>query len=245
MTLPDTLLARLIQTIKGNALSGDFLMLGRQSWVGTRKGRAAELFAEVMAEYLPDYTEKDLQNPNDVYCEKFFEILGFEKVDSLDFSDFEGANIIQDLGKPIDPKLHGKYDVVYDGGTCEHVFNLPMAYENAHNLLKPGGVFIGHSPTNNWINHAFYQISPETVFSYWEKTKGYTVLELSLQPLLPNFARKVAHTTNPNKTGKRPRILGELPKNSPIIMMFTVRKPMKDTEKVETHQIDYSNKWDH
>ncbi len=43
MALPDTLISRLIQTVKDNELSGRFLMLGRQRYVGTRKGVAAQL----------------------------------------------------------------------------------------------------------------------------------------------------------------------------------------------------------
>ena len=245
MALPDTLLARLIEAVKEYDLGGNFLMLGRQRWIGTRKGKSARLLKQVIETHLPEYSEDDLKNQDDIYSENFFRALGFSQVDSLDFSDFEGASIVFDLTQDCPPALEGRFDVVYDGGTCEHIFDLPKAYKNIDAFLKPGGVLIGHSPCNNWINHAFYQISPEMVFGHWEKAMGYSVLELSLQPLLPNFADQVVRTTNPNKTGKRPRLKGKPPKNSPLILNYAVRKPLSTAKQTAgTYQTDYVAKWD-
>ena len=244
MALPDTLLARLIETVHEHQLSGDFIMLGRQRWVGTRKGKSAKLLKETLETYLPGLSEENLQNPDDIYTETFFKALGFDRVESMDISEFEGASVIQDLTDHLAPSLVERFDVVYDGGTCEHIFNLPKAYENIDKMIKPGGVLIGHSPCNNWINHSFYQINPEMVYGYWEKAMGYEVLHLTLQPLLPNFADKIARTTNPNETGKRPRIRGDLPKNSPIILNYAVRKPTGAAERSDgVYQTDYIAKW--
>ena len=243
MAIPDTLATRLIEATKEHKLGGKFLMLGRQRFVGTRKGKAAELFAEVLKSHMPGITESDLRNPNNEYSETFFQKLGYDSVDSLDFSEFEGASIIQDLSKALDEKLKNKFDTIYDGGTIEHIFDLPKAYRNVHLMLKPKGVFIGHSPCNNWINHSFYQISPEMVYGFWEKAMGYEVLHLSLQPLLPNFSDRVVMTTNPNETGKRPRLQGNLPNNSPIMLNYVVRKPVDLQEERGIYQTDYVEKW--
>ena len=73
---------------------------------------------------------------------------------------------------------------------------------------------------------------------------GYSVLDLTLQPLLPNFAHKTAKTTNPNETGRRPRIQGDLPKNAPLILHYVVRKPLTTEKRSEgTYQTDYVVKW--
>ncbi|NRB20448.1 MAG: methyltransferase domain-containing protein [Rhodobacteraceae bacterium] len=244
MALPDTLIARIIETVNEHQLSGDFLMLGRQRLIGTRRGVAAQLLKEVLEKYMPGVKEGDLKNLDDDFSENFFRILGFSTVNSMDISSFEGASIIQDLSGKLDPALKQRFDVIYDGGTCEHIFELPKAYRNLHRMLKPGGTLIGHSPCNNWINHSFYQISPEMIYGFWEKAMGYEVQHVYLQPLLPNFAKHVATTTNPNKTGKRPRIKGGLPKNSPLILNYAVRKPdglFKESAKV--YQSDYVAKW--
>lgn len=244
MAIPDTLAARLIETTKQHSLRGAFLMLGRQRWIGTRKGKAALLLKETIEEYLPGKTEGDLKNENDHYAETFFESLGYDSIDSMDFSNFEGASIIQDLSGELDPSLEERFDVIYDGGTCEHIFDLPTAYRNINRMLKKGGVLIGHSPCNNWINHSFYQINPEMVYGFWEKAMGYEVMQLILQPLLPNFSDRVVTTTNPNETGVRPRLKGQLPNNSPIMMCYAVKKPMKSIETRSAYQTDYVEKWD-
>ncbi|WP_439524119.1 class I SAM-dependent methyltransferase [Marivita sp.] len=243
MAIPDTLAARLIETVKQNDLSGAFAMLGRQRWVGKRRKRSAALFEKTLGTYLPDVAEEDLVNPNDSYSETFFETLGFSSVDSIDVSDFENATIIQDLGGKLPKKLERKFDVIYDGGTCEHIFDLPTAYRNIHKMLKPGGVLIGHSPCNNWINHSFYQINPEMVYGFWEKTMEYAVLHCSLQPLMPMYAHKVVTTTNPNETGVRPRLSGDLPGGG-IILNYAVRKPLKaQSSNPKVYQSDYVNRW--
>lgn len=244
MALPDTLMARLIETTFDNGLGGRFAMLGRQRFIGSRKGKSARYFNEILAQYLPATSEADLRNENDIYTETFFRRLGYSSVDSIDFSDFEGASIIQDLSKPLDPSLQERFDVIYDGGTCEHIFELPTAYRNLHAMLRPGGVLIGHAPCNNWINHSFYQINPEMVYGFWEKALGYEIIHLRLQPLLPNFIDQVVTTTNPNKTGVRPRLSAKPPMNSPIVLDFAVRKPLKATGETTAYQTDYVRKWD-
>ena len=60
----------------------------------------------------------------------------------MDFSDYEGANIIQDLNTLIkNHDIFEKYDLIIDGGTLEHVFHVPNAFENFFKLLKIGGQF--------------------------------------------------------------------------------------------------------
>lgn len=243
MAIADTLASRLIETIKENDLNGSFLMLGRQRWVGKRRKRSAALFEEVLAQYLPNLEETDLANENDEYAERFFQQLGFSSVDSMDFSNFENASIIQDLSGKIPKELERKFDVIYDGGTCEHIFDLPTAYRNINKMLKPGGVLIGHSPCNNWVNHSFYQINPEIVYGFWEGTLGYEVLHCSLQPLSPMHARKVVTTTNPNITGNRPRLSASLADGG-IVLNYAVRKPLNSTKSdMKVYQTDYEKRW--
>ncbi|MBO9407705.1 methyltransferase domain-containing protein [Shimia sp. R9_1] len=244
MAIPDTLAVRLMNVVGDHELGGDFLMLGRQRWVGSRRKRSARLFQDTIKARFPDLSEEDFASPDNKYSETFFERLGFDQVDSMDVSDFEDASIVQDLAGKLPKKLRGRFDVIYDGGTCEHVFDLPTAYRNIDRMLKPGGVLIGHSPCNNWINHGFYQITPEMVYGFWEKTLGYEVLECELQPLLPMFAHRSVGTTNPNETGVRPRLLGKLP-DGPVILSYAVRKPLqKRADKgTKVYQTDYQARW--
>lgn len=243
MALPDTLAARLIETVKENGLSGSIAMLGRQRWIGKRRKRSAALLENVLAKYLPGVSESELANPNNQFSEIFFKKIGFSKVDSIDASDFENASIIQDLADAIPKELEEKFDVIYDGGTCEHIFDIPTAYRNIDKMLKPNGVLIGHSPCNNWINHSFYQINPELVYAFWEKSMGYEILHCKLQPILPMYAKRVVKMTNPNITGKRPRLSGRVPDGG-IILDYAVRKPrISDKTQQAVYQTDYENRW--
>jgi SAM-dependent methyltransferase len=245
MGLADILAARLTETVKKNDLKGACLMLGRQRWGGRRTNASAEVFDEVFAEYMPGVAQDELKNPNDQYSETFFRLLGFDTIDSLDFSEFEGASIIQDLAGELSPNLREAFDVIYDGGVCEHIFDLPTAYRNIHAMLKPGGTFIAHSPGNNWPNHGFYQICPAIVYSFWASSLNYEVLECVYQPLRPHAARNVITMSNPLETGRRPRLASNLPPNSPIILNYVVRKPLGSAVGEQlVNQSDYTRRWD-
>ncbi len=102
--------------------------------------------------------------------------LGFEEVHYLDVSSYEGADIIWDLNEKIeDPKYCGKFDLVHDAGTMEHVFNVGIVLQNIHALLKENGVSLHENPMNGWIDHGFYQFSPTFYYDYYASNK-YDVL---------------------------------------------------------------------
>ena len=67
--------------------------------------------------------------------------------------------------------LVGKFDYVIDGGTIEHVFNFPKVLENIFKLLKPGGTFIFDQPVMVYLNHGFYNFSPEVYYEYFKVKK--------------------------------------------------------------------------
>jgi hypothetical protein len=99
--------------------------------------------------------------PHTGFAEPLFKTLGATQVDSLDVSGYEGANIIHDLNLPVPASLMANYDVVFDGGTLEHVFNAPLALSHATAMVKPGGYYLAENPANNFMGHGFYQFSPE------------------------------------------------------------------------------------
>jgi SAM-dependent methyltransferase len=243
MGIPDTCAARLIETVHENGISGDMVMLGRQRWTGPRRKQSAKLLRQSVKKFLPETQVEDLANPDNHYSEVFFKALGFSSIDSMDISDFEDATIIQNLGEPLAPDLHERFDMVYDGGTCEHVFDLPAAYRNIDKMLRPGGVFIAHSPCNNWTNHGFYQIGPEVVYGFWANALGYEVLQCELQGFHPAVSQEPIKMTDPNVTGRRPRPIGTMP-NGRIILNYAVRKPMSPmTNPGKALQTDYVQRW--
>jgi hypothetical protein len=111
--------------------------------------------------------------------EEFFRILGFDEVCSCDVSSYENANLILDLNVPIPTDLHNRFDLVYDGGTMEHVFNVPAVLANIHAMLKVGGRVIHVAPTSNMVDHGFYCFSPGFFADYY-KANGYGLQTLYL-----------------------------------------------------------------
>jgi hypothetical protein len=108
-------------------------------------------------------------------ADKLLEHLGAEAVDSIDASAYEGATILHDMNLPIPEMYRGRYSAIIDGGTLEHIFNLPVAIENCMNLLRLGGHMIGVSPCNNFLGHGFYQFSPEFFFRLYSRANGFRI----------------------------------------------------------------------
>ncbi len=94
-----------------------------------------------------------------IHQRTLFRTLGFrsENVIALDVSPYEGAELIHDLNHPIDPNVTGCFDLVYDGGTIEHVFSIQMSLWNLVRLCKRGGIIINHTPAD-YINHGFVNV---------------------------------------------------------------------------------------
>ncbi|MBV6457925.1 MAG: hypothetical protein HONBIEJF_01045 [Fimbriimonadaceae bacterium] len=136
-------------------------------------------------------------------CEPFFQLLGAERVDSIDASDYEGASFVHDLNKPVEATLHEAYDLVFDGGTIEHVFNFPTAIESAMKMVRPGGHFLSVTVANNFVGHGFYQFSPELFFRIFSPDYGFEPMGVYLyeQGRTPDFTwMRVA---DPATTGSR------------------------------------------
>src|SRR5690349_21088977 len=62
------------------------------------------------------------------YGERMFcEVFGVEQLDAIDASPYEGATIVHDLNLPVDSSRERSYSFVIDGGSLEHIFNVPVA----------------------------------------------------------------------------------------------------------------------
>jgi SAM-dependent methyltransferase len=98
--------------------------------------------------------------------QSFFDLLGNVEVDTIDFQQYQGTEIVFDLGTPLPPELEKQYDVIIDGGTIEHIFNISQALNNITKMLRIGGI-VYHAAPINLINHGFYNISPTLFYDYY------------------------------------------------------------------------------
>lgn len=159
---------------------GDVLMIGRQDLnvypakmrsVLAKAGLPNELFAPGA--------------PDSGYAEPAFKSLGARNVWSLDASGFEGAEFVHDLNQPVGDDLKARFDLVYDGGTLEHVFNFPVALQNCMEMVREGGRLFMHTAANNWCGHGFYQFSPELFYSVFCVDNGFEVERMILHVVGP------------------------------------------------------------
>lgn len=102
-----------------------------------------------------------------LHQDSFFKMMGFSKVDSLDYFENEMPTYVADLNEPLKLDLYNKYDMVYDGGTLEHCFNIKGVLSNIINLLKIGGRIVHHVPMTGWVEHGFYQFSPSFFYEFY------------------------------------------------------------------------------
>jgi SAM-dependent methyltransferase len=112
------------------------------------------------------------------YADSLLEALGATTVEALDASTYEGATRLHDLNEPVPASWHEQFDLVFDGGTLEHVFNFPTALRNCMQMVKPGGRFVTVTMPNNWCGHGFYQFSPELFFRALGPENGFSVVEM-------------------------------------------------------------------
>jgi hypothetical protein len=202
-------------------------------------GRHTLLFSQrELNRILKEYDQKllSLLPDRSVYvADDVLRLLGFERVDVLDASDYEGANILHDLNIPVPPEMHEQYDLILDGGTIEHVFNFPVAIESAMRMAKVGGDFIIISPANNYCGHGFYQLSPELFFRIFIPENGFKLLRIYM-----HSEGRYYHIVDPVSVHGRVELLD----SKPALVMVHARKIAHVPEKIQApQQSDYVTTW--
>lgn len=142
------------------ALSPDkrckLLMIGRQT-MSTRSTDQPGL-----AKYNPRVRASSLEI--NAYAEDFLTDLGATIIESLDHSDFESAEIIHNLNESFEGSkivhLKNSFNLVLDYGTSEHVFQAAQSISNSISLVRVGGRLNMVLPVCGWLEHGFYQFSP-------------------------------------------------------------------------------------
>ncbi|MEZ5384369.1 MAG: hypothetical protein R3F13_02515 [Prosthecobacter sp.] len=213
--------------------AADFLMLGRQ-WLRLSAEQANKLSTTYQIK-LDDLADPEFSDT--IYAEPLLQRMGFQQVESLDATAYQGAGLVHDLNNPLAADLREKWDWVFDGGSLEHVFDFPAAIRNCADLLRPGGLFITMCPVNNWMGHGFYQFSPELFFRAFASEHGFQV----------RFAALVRHGSqesfyrlrDPAEVGRRVQF------NPPgrLSLLFVAQKHA-GASIAEVQQSDYSARWE-
>jgi SAM-dependent methyltransferase len=161
-----------------------------------------------------------------VHAEPFLRAcLGAGSVEALDYSPYDGAQHVHDMNEPVPESLVGRFDVVFDGGALEHIFNFPVAVSNLMRMAKVGGRVFMSTPANNFLGHGFYQFSPELMFRVFGPDNGFeirTVQMLEARYPSPELTRNrtAYEVTDPAEVHCR---VGLITKR-PVIMLVEARK---------------------
>lgn len=73
--------------------------------------------------------------------------------------------------------LRGKFDLVVNVGTTEHIANQDNAFRIIHDLVRPGGVMLHQLPAQGMMGHGLINYSPK-FFWHLCRENGYEVLSL-------------------------------------------------------------------
>lgn len=173
------------------------------------------------------------------YSDGFLKSIGVENLEILDVSDYENATIIHDLNTPIPDSLRGKFTLVVDIGTSEHVFNVTQSLENLRNLCGSKGHVLMVNPANNWLGHGFYQFSPELFFRAFDREFGFEVKSLYL--IKRRIFRETWYKLNdPKNVGRRGTILT----NKRCYIAVIASKSISTTTAASPQQSDYVSAWE-
>jgi hypothetical protein len=224
----------LIAARKSGIHFGDVLTLGRQS-LNVFPGKMA---ATLEQHGFPSELFRKA-SPECAFAEPCFLSLGATKVFALDASDFEGANFVHDLNKPIGPELAQRFDVVYDGGTLEHVFNFLVAIQNCMEMVRVGGRLFIHTCANNLCGHGFYQFSPELFYRTLSSENGFQIERVVVHVIGP-YSRWY-EVADPNSV--RSRV--ELITFAPIQMLVQAKRThIVPIFAQPPQQSDYTIRWE-
>jgi hypothetical protein len=134
--------------------------------------------------------------------------------------------------------MRGSFDVLFNFGTTEHIFNQWNCFEVMHDALKVGGVAYHQLPASGYLDHGYYCYTP-LFFRELAEANGYTIEEMTVTPAGES---RIDALAVPSKTGdtllKPSGALGEnnrIPAlNIHVVMRKTEDRPFRVSLEIAT-----------
>ena len=95
-----------------------------------------------------------------------FDLFTTATVRALDISDYEGAEIVQDLNRPLPSDLEGQFDFIYNGSCLDNIFDPVTSLRSMTQLLRPGGRIV-HIEHGTHLHGPYLKYSPDWFFDYY------------------------------------------------------------------------------
>jgi hypothetical protein len=121
---------------------------------------------------------KTMMTRREGYIEPLLELVGAKNIRTFDISNYQQATDIHDLNDPIAPEFHGRFSVVLDSGTLEHVFNFPQALKSSMEMVREGGHFVCMTMANNSFGHGLYQFGPGIFCRVFTENYGFQLVKI-------------------------------------------------------------------
>ena len=158
-------------------IEGEVLFIGRQTTFLDQHSLGLLLKKYQITAQIPGDVEIDTSTmggrQGKFITDKYFmKTLGVQNLRFIDVSDYEGADIVSDLGYPVDSSLHGQFDFIYNGGCLDNMFNPAGAMANFSKMLKPGGRVVCMESASSY-NSPYLIYSPGWFFDYYV-TNGFS-----------------------------------------------------------------------
>lgn len=185
-------------------------------------------------------------------AEPFLSVLGATEVTAMDASPYEGAQIVHNLNFPVPEHLHERFTLVFDGGSLEHVFNVPVAISSYMQLVEVGGHIIVTTTANNFLGHGLYQFSPEFFFRVFAPENGFTVercVAMENYVALQSFMGRGIPFESDGRwyDVSDPAVLGRrvlLENSRPVLLTVQARRTHRASVDARgVHQSDYLSRW--
>ena len=126
MGLAPSVIRFLAREHKNKPFKSPVLTLGRQAvWATYDEARKILISEGIQPQPLEEVTNLTTEIPTQsskyISDITLFRLMNVEELQSLDVSDYEYADVIVDMNKPIPIELQGQFNLIIDGGTLEHI----------------------------------------------------------------------------------------------------------------------------
>jgi hypothetical protein len=96
----------------------------------------------------------------------FFGLMGVRDVRAIDYTDYEGADIILDLTQPLPASHRATVDFLFGGSVLDNIFDPMMYLRNVSQLLRPGGRLFEQDVISQH-HHPYCLMTPAAIFDYF------------------------------------------------------------------------------
>ena len=127
----------------------------------------------------------------------FFGLLGVSRVLAIDRTDYEGADLIIDLNRPLPADFEGTIDFLYGGSVVDNIFSPATYLQNVARLLRPGGRLLEQTLLSQQ-HHAYCLLTPAWFLDFFTVNKFKSCTMYVAEYAAPGFAHMYGVVTHPD-----------------------------------------------